>query len=74
MDMERGFLLDGLGVLIPPRDPQALARALESLLKDPEARRTAGDRGRERAAVWPTSPQMVAQWVVDYSGLIEAVG
>ncbi|MFN8029379.1 MAG: glycosyltransferase family 4 protein [Dermatophilaceae bacterium] len=67
-------LLDGLGVLIPPRDPQALARALESLLKDPEAGRTAGDRGRERAAAWPTSPQMVAQWVVDYSGLIEAVG
>ena len=67
-------LLDGLGLLIPPRDPQAFADAVSALLADPQVRRTAGERGRQRAVTWPTSPQMVAQWVDDYARLIEAVG
>jgi glycosyltransferase involved in cell wall biosynthesis len=36
------------GLLVPPRDPAALAAALESLLADPERRRGMGEAGRER--------------------------
>ncbi len=34
------------GLLVPPRDPAALASALESLLADPERRRRMGEAGR----------------------------
>ncbi|MGA9874553.1 MAG: glycosyltransferase [Solirubrobacteraceae bacterium] len=36
------------GLLVPPRDPPALAAALTELLEDPERARAMGDRGRER--------------------------
>jgi glycosyltransferase involved in cell wall biosynthesis len=36
------------GLLVPPRDPQALAKALERLLRDSELRRQMGLRGRAR--------------------------
>ncbi|HEY0381246.1 MAG TPA: glycosyltransferase [Candidatus Elarobacter sp.] len=38
----------GEGILVPQRDPVALAAALETLLGDPAARRVAGDRARHR--------------------------
>ena len=42
---------DGVtGLLVPPRDPTALAAALGQLLADPEARRAMGAAGRERIA------------------------
>lgn len=37
------------GVLVPPRDPRALAAALVALLRDPDAREAMGRAGRERA-------------------------
>ena len=37
------------GLLVPPKDPNALANALELLLNDPELRRRLANRGRERA-------------------------
>lgn len=37
------------GVLVPPRDPQALAAALAPLLRDPALRQRLGSAGRERA-------------------------
>ena len=37
------------GLVVPPRDPQALRAALERLLADPELRRRLGAAGRERA-------------------------
>ena len=41
---------DGVtGLLVPPRDPQALRAALERLLGDAELRRRLGDAGRDRA-------------------------
>jgi len=40
---------DGVtGILVPPRDPGSLARAVEHLLEDPEAGRRMGEAGRER--------------------------
>ena len=36
------------GLLVPPRDPQALARSLRMLLLDAEMRRQMGRRGRQR--------------------------
>lgn len=43
---------DGVeGLLVPARDPDALARAVVSLLRDPDGARAIGERGRERRAV-----------------------
>jgi len=44
-------LLDdgGAGVLVPARDPEAMADAVARLLRDPEQRRTLGARARARA-------------------------
>ena len=42
-------VIDGMtGRLTPPRDPQALADALEPLLRDPGLRRRMGGAGRRR--------------------------
>src|SRR5205085_180032 len=36
------------GLLVPPRDPEALAAAIGELLRDPGRRAAMGERGRER--------------------------
>jgi D-inositol-3-phosphate glycosyltransferase len=36
------------GFLVPPRDPEVLAQALEKLLTDPALRRRMGDAGEAR--------------------------
>ena len=51
---------DGVtGALVPPHDPESLARAIRSYLKDPELRRRHGSAAREwvlnnfrREAIW----------------------
>jgi glycosyltransferase involved in cell wall biosynthesis len=46
----RDLVVDGTtGLVVPPRDPAALRRALERLLADAELRRRLGSAGRERA-------------------------
>ena len=46
----RDLVVDGqTGLVVPPRDPGALRRALERLLADSELRRQLGAAGRERA-------------------------
>lgn len=43
------LIVDGVtGRLVPPDDPQALARALEQLIRDPDRRRALGQAGAER--------------------------
>jgi len=44
------LITPGTGILIPQRDPIALAKALAGLAADPELRRTLGLRARERVA------------------------
>jgi glycosyltransferase involved in cell wall biosynthesis len=36
------------GIIIPPRNPHAIATALQQLLENPELRRTMGEKGRQR--------------------------
>lgn len=44
-------VLDGhTGILVPPRDPAALAGAIEMLIKEPETRQTMGEAGRAHVA------------------------
>ena len=45
----REALANGAGLLVPPGDPAALAKALASLLDDPDAARRMGSAARERA-------------------------
>jgi glycosyltransferase involved in cell wall biosynthesis len=46
---------DVTGLRVPPRDPGALARAIDSLLDDPERRAKMGCAGRERARQFEAS-------------------
>ncbi|MEW6770825.1 MAG: glycosyltransferase family 4 protein [Bacillota bacterium] len=55
-------VLDGeTGVLVPPRDPAALAGAIAGLLRAPERARRLGAAGRERVARLFTVERMVGQ-------------
>jgi glycosyltransferase involved in cell wall biosynthesis len=42
-------LADGAGIVVPAEDPEALARALADLARDPEARKRYARRGRQKA-------------------------
>ena len=54
---------DGVsGLVVPPRDPAALAQALARLLGDPVLRRTLGQNGRRRARALFLREQTVASF------------
>ena len=49
IEPHREMIEDGVeGVIVPPRDPEALAVALEGLLNDPERRARLGEAARRR--------------------------
>jgi starch synthase len=55
---------DGVtGLLVPPDDPEALAAALNELIRDPSRARSMGQAGRDRAVAefsWTTVAQRTA--------------
>ncbi|MGN6743029.1 MAG: glycosyltransferase [Amnibacterium sp.] len=63
---------DATGVHVPPRDPDALADALESLLTDPERRERYGVAGRRRAATRYTWRRVAQDTARVYAALTDA--
>jgi glycosyltransferase involved in cell wall biosynthesis len=57
------------GLLVPPRDPAALAEALESLLADAARRREMGERGRRLAVEEFSEQRVVAETLALYERL-----
>lgn len=49
------------GLLVPPRDPGALAAAIAKVLDDPDFAASLGERAREAAAALPTDESVVGQ-------------
>ncbi|WP_232664327.1 glycosyltransferase family 4 protein [Pseudonocardia sp. TRM90224] len=47
-DIARAVEHGRTGTVVPPKDPERLADALEKLIRDPQARRRMGEAGRER--------------------------
>jgi phosphatidylinositol alpha-1,6-mannosyltransferase len=60
------------GVLVTPRDPAALADAVQGLLASPERRRAMGEAGRERVAHF--TPERVAGHLLEAVRLIRKGG
>ena len=58
-----------MGVLVPPRDPAALAAGLVELLSSPERRRNMGEAGRRRVALF--TPDRVATRFLEAVRLIQ---
>jgi glycosyltransferase involved in cell wall biosynthesis len=60
------------GFLAPPRDPEALARAMLRLMEEPEAGRLMGRRGRERVAAQFSLERMAERVELVYDGITGA--
>jgi glycosyltransferase involved in cell wall biosynthesis len=58
------------GLLIPPRDPQALAHAVVELLQDPRRREAMRSASRERHAAQFTVDRMVAGTAAVYDRVL----
>lgn len=64
-------VVDGVtGLLVPPRDPDALAQAITRLLNDPDLRHAMGQAGRERVEKHFSVEQMVRQTEALYEELL----
>jgi glycosyltransferase involved in cell wall biosynthesis len=67
----REAVTDGVnGLLVPPRDAAALARAIARLADDPELRRRLARAGRERAERLFSSQAIVAQTLATYRAVL----
>jgi glycosyltransferase involved in cell wall biosynthesis len=66
-------ILDGeTGLLVPPREPDAMARALAALIADPARRRELGVAARARATRHFSLSACVRNYSALYSGLVRA--
>ncbi len=59
------------GLLVPPEDPAALARALRLLLSAPQERELLGRRAAAVARSWPTADQMTDRVVAVYENVLK---
>ena len=66
------LLRDGRGILVPPADAQALARALSRVLQDPELAARLGAQSREWARVHLRVDAMVQRHIELYARSLEA--
>lgn len=60
-------LVAGTGLLVPPGDPVATAKATDRLLADPGLRDELAARGREHAKVLPDGSDTAEKWLAWYS-------
>jgi glycosyltransferase involved in cell wall biosynthesis len=60
------------GVVVPEGDPQALCRAIDRVLREPELRRTLADRGRSRALEHYTHARIADETVNVYRSALVA--
>jgi alpha-maltose-1-phosphate synthase len=58
------------GLLVPPGEPEALAAALNALIRDPDRAAAMGRAGRKRAVAEFGWPAIAAQTVALYSELV----
>lgn len=58
------------GVVVPARDPAALAKAITQLASDAPRRRSYGDNGRQRVEQYFTLDSCVAAYEATYRGLL----
>ena len=65
---------DGVtGLLVPPRDPLALARAIRDLLRHPEQAKQFGEAGRARVARYFTATRMADRTLRVYQQLVDGL-
>jgi glycosyltransferase involved in cell wall biosynthesis len=67
-------LVGDAAVLVPPGDVDAVEFAVRELITDEKRRAGYAERGRRRAAAWPTEAQTVAQVSAVYAELLAARG
>jgi len=68
-------VVDGVtGILVPPRDPGALASAIQRLLSDPALRRKMGKAGRERVLREFRPESIWAALYAEYAALLKEKG
>ena len=58
------------GLLVPPRDPRALADALTRILRDPELRRRMGEAGRRRVEERFSAARMAQEVLAIYDEVV----
>jgi glycosyltransferase involved in cell wall biosynthesis len=68
----REVVQDGVnGLLVPPRDPQALAQALETLARDPDLRKKMGENGRRLVLERFSGHQINQQTIAVYRTVVK---
>jgi len=60
-------LVAGTGLLVPPGDPEAIAKATDRILADPGLREELANHGREVARALPDGSDTASQWLGWYS-------